>query len=274
MDAASVLREYDAMLGAGSAEEAEAFLDSKIAQARAEYDRAALFALLNESVGLSRNLRRREKALAGCDELLSLAGTLGVLGTPQYATVLLNAGTAYSVFGRFAGAEALFAEAESILAAEPSAHAWELASLYNNRSMLYVQQERFADAAEQQKKALALIDALPGLIEEKATSRSNLASILLRRCEAERDEALLREAERTLDEAMALYGRDDCHTFHHGTALITKGDLLAARGDDAGAAEAYREAAEKLEATIGKGAQYEAARTLEKRSRARAEGKT
>ncbi len=271
MEIADTLRKYDAMFGRRPVGEIESFLDGEIARARAEGDRAALFALLNESVGLARNLRKRDKALAGCDELLRLADALGAADTPQYATALLNVGTAYGVFGRYEGAEALFREAETILAAEPSARAYELASLYNNWSLLCVQRERFADGAEKQKRALALIDALDGMTEEKATSRSNVASILLRRCEAEGDAALLDEAERLLDEAMAIYRRKDCHTFHYGTALITLGDLRTARGDPAGAAEAYAEAMAQLERTIGRGPQYEAARTLYERAKA-AEG--
>lgn len=272
MNVADTLKEYDAMFGVKPIGEIEAFLDRKVGEARSERDREALLALLNESVGLARNMRLREKALALCSELLELAGTLESMDAAQYATVLLNVGTAYSVFGRYEGAEALFKEAEGLLNASPAENGYRLASLYNNWSMLYVQQERFADSVAMQKKALALIDGFEGMAEEKATSRSNIASILLRQYEAERESALLDEAERLLDESMAIYRQDSCQTFHYGTALITKGDLLTAKKDYAGAVAAYTGAMGELEQYLGSGsAQYEAARALRERAKALAE---
>ncbi len=271
MDVKAVLEEYDAMFGARPVGEIEAFLDEKLALARQERDRGAMLSLLGEAAGLARNLRKRDKALSLCDELLALTGEMRGLGASRYATVLLNVGTAYSVFDRCEGAEALFREAEGLFTGEDG---YPLASLYNNWSMLCVRQERFAESVELQKKALALIDGMDGMTEEKATSRSNIASILLRRYEAEGGGALLDEAECFLAEAMALYRRDDCRTFHYGTALITQGDLRMARGDTAGAAGAYRAAMEELESTIGRGAQYETAKALYERASGKTEGAT
>ena len=268
MDVAAVLKEYDSLFGKTPVGEIERFLDGQIAQARSEYDRPALFALLNEAVGLARNMRKREKTLALCDELLLLADTLGAVGSPQYATVLLNVGTAYSVFGRYEGAEALFREAESLLPPSASGRVYERMSLYNNWSILCAQQGRFTDAVSLQKKALSGIDALAGMAEEKATSRANIASILLRRFEAERQGALLDEAECFLTEAEAIFRSGAPDSFHRGTALITLGDLRAARGDRSGAAEAYARAMEQLERTMGRSAQYETARTLYERAKA------
>ncbi|MBE7004055.1 MAG: tetratricopeptide repeat protein [Ruminococcaceae bacterium] len=267
MDAAAALKQYDAMFGVEPIEKIEQFLDEQLALARSGNDRGALFALLNESVGLARSLRKREKALAGCEELLDLADTLGVSCSPQYATMLLNVGTAYSVFGRYECAESLFRKAEALFLSFGVGHAYELASLYNNWSLLYAQQRRFAESVSLQKKALSGIDALDGAAEEKATSRANIASILARQFEAERANALLDEAEQLINEAIALFRAEACDSFHYGTALIAQGDIRMARGDPSAAAEAYASAMAQLERTIGQGAQYEAARTLYERAR-------
>ena len=80
MDIRAALNEYDAMLGKKPIGEVETFLNGKIAQARTERDFDALFAHLNEYVGLSRNLRKREECLAACDELLLLADQIHVPG--------------------------------------------------------------------------------------------------------------------------------------------------------------------------------------------------
>ncbi len=262
MDIAAIFREYDGMFGAKPVDEIERFLDAQIAAARSERDEAALFSLLNESVGLARNLRRREKALRGCDELLRLADELNIRGRAQYATALLNIATAYSVFERCEAAQALFQETEALLRQSEAARPYEWASLYNNWSLLCAQQGRFDEGAALQRSALSHLDALEGAEAERATSRANLASILLRRFEAERAEALLDEAERSLREGLSLFRTAAPDSFHLGTALITLGDLLMARRAPADAAAAYREAMDELERTIGRGVQYERARQL------------
>ena len=271
MDIRAALNEYDAMLGKKPIGEVETFLNGKIAQARTERDFDALFALLNEYVGLSRNLRKREECLAACDELLLLADQIRILNSPQHATMQLNVATAYSVFGKYEGAEALFEDTEQIFAEVEEKNPYTLASLYNNWSTLYLYQNRFEDSVRLQKKVLETVDRYDDLVAEQATSRANIASALVRQYEKEHKKDLLDEAETVLNEALALFSKDTSGSFHYGTALITTGDLLMDRRDYGAAAEAYKAAMDKLDATLGRGRQYQTAKALYERAKAQAE---
>lgn len=271
MDIRATLEQYDAMFGVKSTDEIEAFLEQKIAQARRERDKDAVFAVMNEYVGLTRNLRHKEKCLEACDEILNLAEEIRILNSPQHATMMLNVATAFTAFGRYAGAEVLFVDVEKLLGELGETNTYTLASLYNNWSMLMVRQNRFAEAVDLQKKALAIVDPHDDLTVEQATTRSNIASVLLRQYEAEKTPALLDEAEKILEDAFALYRKDGGKSFHYGTAMITKGDILMDRKDYAGAAEFYESAMKNLEQTLNRGQQYRTARALWEKAKMLAE---
>ena len=262
MDIRAFLNEYDAMFGVKRADEIEEFLEQKMAQARRERDKDALFAIMNEYVGLTRNLRHKEKCLEACDEILNLAEEIRILNSPQHATMMLNVGTAFTAFGRYAGAEVLFEDVEKLLEELGEKDTYTLASLYNNWSMLMIMQKRFEETEALQKKALAIVDPHPDLVTEQATTRSNLASTLMRRYEAEKKPELLDEAEKVLEESFVLYKKDGGRSFHYGTAMITKGDIRMWRKDYAGAAEAYKGAMENLEQNLNRGQQYQTAKAM------------
>ena len=262
MDIRATLAEYDAMFGVKRPDEIEEFLEQKMAQARRERDKDALFAVMNEYVGLTRNLRHKEKCLEACDEILNLAEEIRILNSPQHAVMMLNVGTAFSVFGRNAGAEVLFEDVEKLLAELGEKDTYTLATLYNNWSMLLLKQNRFEETAALQKKALAIVDPHGDLVMEQATTRSNLASTLMRQYQAEKKEELLEEAEKILEESFALYEKDGGKSFHYGTALITKGDIRMMRKDPAGAAKAYEAAMKNLEQNLNRGQQYQTAKAL------------
>ncbi len=271
MDIRAVLNEYDAMFGVKKAEEIEEFLELKMAQSRRERDKDALFAIMNEYVGLTRNLRHKEKCLEACDEILNLAEEIRILNSPQHATMMLNVGTAFSAFGRNAGAEVLFEDVEKLLGELGEKDTYTLATLYNNWSMLLLKQKRFAETVELQKKALSIIDPHDDLVMEQATTRSNMASTLMRQYEVEKKEELLDEAERILEESFGLYEKDGGKSFHYGTALITKGDIRMLRKDYAGAARAYEASMKNLEQYLNRGQQYQTAKHLYEKAKTLAE---
>ena len=109
------------------------------------------------------------------------------------------------------------------------------------------------------------------LVMEQATSRSNLASTLMRQYESEGKAELLEEAEKILAESFVLYEKDGGTSFHYGTALITKGDICILRKDYAGAAAAYEAAMENLEKNLNKGQQYQTAKALYEKAKTLAE---
>lgn len=271
MDIRAFLEEYDAMIGVKKADEIEEFVEQRIAEARRERDKDAVFAIMNEYVGLTRNLRHKEKCMEACEEILNLAEEIRILNSPQHATMMLNVATAFSVFGRNAGAEVLFEDVEKLLGELGETNTYTLATLYNNWSMLLLKQKRFSETVDLQKKALAIIDPHPELVMEQATSRSNLASTLMRQYESEGKAELLEEAEKILAESFVLYEKDGGTSFHYGTALITKGDICMLRKDYAGAAAAYEAAMKNLEKNLNKGQQYQTAKALYEKAKTLAE---
>ena len=188
--------------------------------------------------------------------------------------MMLNVGTAFSVFGRNAGAEVLFEDVEKLLAELGEKDTYTLATLYNNWSMLLLKQNRFAETVELQKKALAIIDPHDDLVMEQATTRSNMASTLMRQYEVEKKEELLEEAEKILEESFGLYLKDGDKSFHYGTALITKGDIRMLRKDYAGAAKAYEASMKNLEQYLNRGQQYQTAKALYEKAKTLAEDET
>jgi tetratricopeptide (TPR) repeat protein len=100
--------------------------------------------------------------------------------TADYATTLNNLAGLYRMAKRFDEAEALFAQAESIYAAEESTPKELLASCSNNLALVYMDQGRWAEALTRFERAMDILRDAPEKEYERATTDGNMAVALAR----------------------------------------------------------------------------------------------
>ncbi len=100
--------------------------------------------------------------------------------TADYATVLNNLAGLYRLMKRFAEAEALFAQAESVYLADENTPKDLLASVSNNLALVYMDQGRWAEALARFDKAMEILRGAPEKEYERATTDGNMAVALAR----------------------------------------------------------------------------------------------
>ena len=105
------LRQYleglDLLYSSGQGNEAEAYLKKGLKQAAAAGENGSILAILNELMGYYRAAGRYEECLLCADQAMELADAMGLSGTMEYGTMLLNVATGYRAAGNYAEAEAL-----------------------------------------------------------------------------------------------------------------------------------------------------------------------
>lgn len=277
MDINKVLMEYDGMFGNRTMADIDHFLEDKIDEANREQDYYSLLSLLNEHMGFCRDTSQKEKGLIRCGQTISLMESLGLKGTVDYATSLINVANAYRAFGEHEASLNLFTEVEQIYNANLKPGEYNFASLYNNWSLLYQEMGYFEQAAFMLKKALKVIDKFPQATIQQAVSRSNLATTLLRISKSKKNEseAILvaanagdqlskiaaskvddgendyKEAMTYLMESLRLFEDNGADDFHYSAALSAMADALYMKEDYAGAVDYYVQALAELEKNTG-----------------------
>ena len=99
MDINKVLKEYDNMVLNHREKEAEGFLTESLTQAVGEGDTGAVLSLLNELVGFYREVNRYDEAILFSDKALAIMESVGLSGTKEYATTLINRANAQRAAG-------------------------------------------------------------------------------------------------------------------------------------------------------------------------------
>ena len=93
------LRQYleglDLLYSSGQGNEAEAYLKKGLKQAAAAGENGSILAILNELMGYYRAAGRYEECLLCADQAMELADAMGLSGTMEYGTMLLNVATGY-----------------------------------------------------------------------------------------------------------------------------------------------------------------------------------
>ena len=90
MEIEKTLKELDQLFAIHQIGQAERFLKRKIAEARAENDYDSLITLLNEMIGLLRDISHYDECCRYCQELIALLDGMYLRGTIPYATSMLN----------------------------------------------------------------------------------------------------------------------------------------------------------------------------------------
>ncbi len=244
--------EYDGMFGSYSLDEIERFLVDNIYEAREQEDRASEFTLLNELIGLCRDTTQNDKGIMYCKELIALMKDMGIEGSLEYATALLNIGNAYRAFGRSEDSMNCYKSTYEIYQANLKDNDFGYANLYNNWALLYQELGDFEGARDCLYKALKVVEAYGEAEIQQAITRTNLGSTLV----AIGTKEACDEAEKVLLNALSVFERDGGKDFHYNAALVGMGDLMCKKKCYVEAVDFYERGLVELEKHVGQNDNY------------------
>ena len=246
MDYNDFFQRLDGLLDEKKMDEAEQFLIDNMKKAVELEDTQAVLTVITELVGLYRVTGRHEESTMLADRAMAIAQGAGLSGQ-NYATIVLNAATAYRAAGDYGRAKELYEQTARELTESGCKDAYRYASLYNNISLLYSETGDYERAKAELFKALETIRKLPDCEVEEATTYVNLSLLYIRNGE-------YTDAENNLMKAFAIFERDKGRKYkdaHYGAALSAYGDLNLKKGEYAKAVEAYEEALSELTRSYG-----------------------
>lgn len=248
MDVEAILKQVDEYYGENKGQEAERLLKESISQAQREGDDNSLLSLLNELIGYYRETSRTEDSYEAAGQALHLARQMGLTDSIPYATTLLNAATAYRAGGSLQESLDCYRQAKEVYDRLLPEDDMLKASLYNNVSLLYQEMGEFEKAGQCQEKALKIAEKNKAAYEA-AVSRANLAGTCLNLGQDEAAFAYAKEAA----EAFREMGVEDTH---YAAALSAMGSYYYKKKEYARAAETFRKAMDRIEASLGKNEHY------------------
>lgn len=230
--------------------ELESFLKKGIDEARSLGDNQSVLVLLNELMGYYRVMGSAEGVEKCAAESLELCDLLGLKGTENYATVLLNIATGYRVLGRYDESEAYYKETAQIYEELLPPGDFRIASLHNNLSSLYAETGRPQLAKHELEQAMSLISKLSDADAEIAITHTNLGNVCFQLGEnAEGMEHMLKAVE-IFERAP---GKKDAH---YAGALAGLGQAFYIEGKLQEAREAYEKALVEIEENYGRSEYY------------------
>lgn len=252
MDIKKVLNEYDNMFGNNTLDEINIFLNQKINEAKEEQDHYSTITLLNEMMGFCRETDRKETGIKCCKQVIELMKQLNLHHLAEYGTTLLNVANLYRAFGLWEESLETYREVENIYRDKLKERAFHYASLYNNWSVLYQEMKDFNNAKIMIMKALSIVDQYEEAYIEQASTRTNLACILL-----ELSDESYQEAISYINEALSIFERDEKKDYHYSAALSAMGDALYMKKKYKEAASYYKKGMEEIEKYVGKSGLYQ-----------------
>lgn len=232
----------------------ESYLNNGINEALGRHDEGTALILLNELMGYYRSVSRHADCAKAAEQALALIASMGLEGTVNHGTTLLNAATGLRAAGENEQAEKAYRQAQTILEAQLPAEDYRLASLYNNMSLLYASTSRLEQAAEYAQKAVSRIEQNPDARAELAISLSNLGGMYTRLGQSERAHRCLERAVRLFEQ---LPGGDDPH---YPAALCALAELHFHQGEPEKAAELFRRALGLIERVYGRNDDWQTTR--------------
>lgn len=242
--------ELDAMYARKQAKEAEPYLIGGLQEAAREHNESAVLMILNELIGYYRAFGMYGRCESCSKQALALAEKMGLNGTVNYGTTLLNIATGYRAAGQHQVALGYYQEVLDIYRRELPVMDYRLAALYNNIGILYEEMGQFDQALESMRAALPVIAAVPEASSELATTYTNLALLCFKR-----DENV--QAQEYLGKALVLFGSMKGNGDpHYGAALAGLGEAYCRMGKYAEGAAVYEEALKEIEMYYGNNDYY------------------
>lgn len=231
----------------------EAFLQETMAQCRQENDLEGMITVSNELGSLFRGQGRYAESLEAFQEALQRMESLGLADSTPYLTALMNRAGTLRLANRAEEAVSDFRRILSLLEGGTDGTLYIRASALNNLGLAYQSLGNLDKAEKCAKQALEIIQTLPGMEAETASSGNNLAALCLR-------QNRLEDAERWLMNAMAYYqtaaGQRDPHL---ASAYMAMAALRCGQDRLEEALSCYDQAVSATERFFGKNRNYASA---------------
>ncbi len=249
MDVEAVLRRIDELFDEKRAPEAEDLLMNALAAAVDEGDEISLLKLLNELMGVCRETSQWEKGFQAAQDAMETAERVVPVSSIPYATTLLNAATLYRAAGRLEESSELYDRVQAIYEEILKPEDPLMASLLNNRSLLFQEMGKPDLALTCLERALTLSIQRENKYEE-AVTRTNIAGTKVMMGDVE-------GAEKEARQALAMFAEQGVRDQHTCAAQSALGSCLYIKGEFAAAMDVYREAMDLMEITLGRNGYYE-----------------
>lgn len=241
MDAAEILSQIDLLLKESRLDEAEKYMMDTLETARKNSRPDIMLTLLGELAGFYRDCGSFSRSLECCRRSEELMEKMGIAGSEQYISALLNSANACRAAGLLDESFGYYGRIKSELDA---GHGNDdlYAAYYNNLSLLYQEQEKWENASECLGDALVLTSEGDS---RRAITQTNLAVCLAKT-------GKLSEAKKTLAPAIEHFRGMSPSDFHYSAALAAYGDICFGEGEFKTAAEYYEAALSEIELHMGR----------------------
>ena len=206
--------------------------------------------ILNELIGYCRETSQVQQSYEYADLVLRIMGKLKLEGSIPYATTLLNIANAYRAGGRLEDSLNLYQQVEDIYKQCLEPEDMLVASLFNNKSLLYQEMGSFEKAKETLLKAFAIVEKREDTVFEVAVTFSNLASTCLSLGQDD-------EAVDFFTNAIQLFEENKIFDTHYCAALSALGTYQYGKGDYKRAEQTFLKAMEGIEQHLGRNEYYD-----------------
>lgn len=248
MDINRFYETLDKLYAGKESHKAEQYLQNCLEDARFDGDYGALILICNELGGYYRAVGKHEEGVPLYLLALDCIKYLGMEGTENHATTLVNQATNYAVWGKPQEALEIFEKAAQILKNLGIEVDFTMATLHNNMSILCQDMGDLSGAAVHLDKALKILCQLDDTYIEVATTYTNMAQIQLALGDTE---SALNFAEKSLEMFDAAKALDDVH---YSAALEIYGQICMALGKYTDALVSLQKARMLVERDYGKDA--------------------
>lgn len=244
-----LLRQIDRLLEENKGVQAQALMEESLERALQSGDRGSAVTLLNELIGFCRETGQTEKSYYYGEAVLNILQDMGLAGTLPFATSVLNIASAYRAGGRLEDAMTCYLAVEQIYRQVLEPDDMLVASLYNNKALLYQEMGDFENAGVYLEQALEIALRHPDRYYEQASSYANLAATCLQLGQKER-------AADCFHRAIALFEAHGVRDAHYCAALASLAAYLFGQGEYERAEEYFVRAMNGIEESLGRTEAY------------------
>ncbi|MBD5527792.1 MAG: DUF4125 family protein [Lachnospiraceae bacterium] len=244
-----ILQQIDRLLEENQGAQAQALMEKSLERALEIGDRSGAVTLLNELIGFCRETGQAEKSYYYGEAVLNLLQEMGLSGTLPFATSVLNIASAYRAGGRLEDAMTCYRAVEQIYSQVLEPDDMLVASLYNNKALLYQEMGEFEAAGAYLERALEIALRHPERYYEQASSYANLAATYLQLGKK-------KQAEDCFQRAIALFEAHGVRDAHYCAALSSMAAYLFQQGEYQEAEMYFVRAMQGVEESLGRTEAY------------------
>ena len=244
-----ILQQIDRLLEENRGAQAQALMEESLERALKSGDRGGAVTLLNELIGFCRETGQAEKSYYYGEAVLNLLQDMGLSGTLPFATSVLNIASAYRAGGRLEDAMTCYMAVEQIYSQVLEPEDMLVASLYNNKALLYQEMGEFDAAGAYLERALKIALQHPERYYEQASSYANLAATYLQLGKEQ-------QAVDCFQRAIAMFEAHGVRDAHYCAALASLATYLFQKEEYDRAEEYFTRAMQGIEESLGRTEAY------------------